>query len=359
MRVGIIGGGQLARMLILSSPDTEFIVLEPKIDNSCSDLGVVILNYDYNDKEALRKLSSLVDVITYEFENIDDGVLNEFKSKIKPGIDFLKVSKNRFKEKVFAKDYGLKTLLFYPINSQDQIKDLIFYKKIDYPFILKVNSGGYDGKGQYIIKSKEDYLKIKYNVSYLLEEFFNFDYETSVLVTRSTLKQIYFFPTPINYHENGILKKSLVLAKKNLINSKLKKIIKKILIKENIIGTVAFEFFVKNKELYFNEMAPRVHNTGHYSLDGCNVSQFRNHILAITSRKIIKPKLLKKTIMYNLLGNEINTSFILNNVYRYDYKKKEPLQKRKMGHINISDNNKKNLIKKFNEIKKFLEEENV
>ncbi|QGS52267.1 ATP-grasp domain-containing protein [Spiroplasma tabanidicola] len=359
MKVGLIGGGQLARMLIESSKENEFVVLEPNKNNSCLDLEVEILNSNYNDKEAVKNLFDKTETITYEFENIDFEVLKEHKNSINPSLNFLSVSKNRFKEKNFASSYGLTTVNFFKIKNSDEISELINNNKLNYPFILKTNTGGYDGKGQYLIKEKKDYEFLDFNnIDFIIEELCNFDFETSLIVTRSIFNQIYFFPTPINEHKDGILMTSKVLTKKSFVDKRTKRLIKNILQKENIVGTIAFEFFVKDKKLFFNEMAPRVHNTGHYTINGCNVSQFRNHILAVTGKKIIKPKLIYKTIMINLLGKNIYKEFDIQNIIKFDYKKSEAIDKRKMGHINIINKNKKNLLKDYQSALNKLEEKN-
>ncbi|AKU80237.1 ATP-grasp domain-containing protein [Spiroplasma turonicum] len=359
MKVGIIGGGQLARLLIESSPDFNYIVLEPKVKNSCIDLDCEIINCNYNDLSSINKIYNECEFITYEFENIDENVLNDFKNKIYPPINFLKISKNRIKEKKFANNYNLKTVNYVFTKSIKEIKNIAENKIIPLPFLVKLNEGGYDGKGQFRINNIEDINNIpNSNVGYLIEEILNFDFETSVIVTRSKFNQVYFYPMPINVHQNGLLRKSTVVKKNNKLLRSVKRKIKKIMINENIIGTVAFEFFVKNKKLYFNEMAPRVHNTGHYTIDGCNVSQFRNHILAITSNKIIKPKLLYNTIMINLLGDEINLSYKNEKIKIYNYIKDKAEKNRKMGHINIVCKSKKNLFDICSNVTKHLEELN-
>ncbi|QBQ08053.1 5-(carboxyamino)imidazole ribonucleotide synthase [Spiroplasma gladiatoris] len=359
MKVGIIGGGQLARMLIESSIDTEFVVLEPNLQNSCNDLNVQIINSNYDDIKAINKLFELCDVVTYEFENISESVLKDFKNKLHPNLKFLEVSKKRFDEKNFAKSYGLEPVKFFKINYFKDFQSLIEKNLISFPVILKTNSGGYDGKGQSVLKSLEECVNLDYaNNNFIIEEVCQFDFETSLIVTRSKSNQIYFFPTPINKHKNGILWESKVLNKKNIINKKILNKVKNLLTKENIVGTVAFEFFVKNKKFYFNEMAPRVHNTGHYTIDGCNVSQFRNHILAITNRKIIKPKLIYKSVMINLLGEDIKKDFNYSTINKYDYKKNQVVEKRKMGHINIFSKNKNEVLKNLNLASKILEDKN-
>ncbi|AKX34580.1 5-(carboxyamino)imidazole ribonucleotide synthase [Spiroplasma litorale] len=355
MKVGIIGGGQLAKMLVESDNSNEYFILEPNEINCCMDLNVNIINKNYDDKIAIDNLVTNTDVITYEFENIDSDALKKYFNLVKPSINFLEISKNRIQEKNFAKENGLLTTKFFLVENKKDIETLLNKNDITYPFILKTLSGGYDGKGQYKINNYNEIESVNFiSNKYILEEFCEFDYETSLVVTRSNSNQIYFFPNAINKHENGILITSKVTNKKVTVDKKTIKIIKKVLVDLNLVGTVAFEFFVKDNKFYFNEMAPRVHNTGHYTLDGCNVSQFKNHILAITNKKIIKPKLKYKTIMINLLGENIKTNFDCNWVKKYDYHKKGIIKNRKMGHINIIAKNQKDLLDKYNQVKKIL-----
>lgn len=334
MKIGIIGGGQLGMMMAESAKKLGHSIysLDPSIDCPITRVSDKHIAANFSDTKAIKKLIEISDVVTYEFENINLDYIQNNEKKIPQGLYALKVSQNRLLEKNTVKNLGVETPLFSVYNSS---------KTLPIPSIIKSISGGYDGKNQYKIFNNNDIdqLEIDDSMGYIVEEYINFDYEISVILTRDKFGEIGYYPIPINKHKNGILFTSVV---NNTISpeiiEKAQKISKIIIDNLNYIGTMAVEFFVKGNQVLFNEFAPRPHNSGHYSIEACNVSQFKNHILAITGHHIIKPILTNNAIMLNILGqNElyIENAAGIKYAYTHLYGKKEYRTDRKIGHITI------------------------
>ena len=346
MNIGIIGGGQLGLMMGQAALKLghKIISLDPDKSSPITKISNFHIAKDYNDLHALEELYNISDVITYEFENVDLEMIKKYRDKIPQGFLALYYSKDRLIEKAYARSLGIKTVDF------NQLEENVVFK---YPCIIKTASGGYDGKGQYIVKSEDDLSNLKLNTDtiYIVEEFINFDYEISVIITRDYSNNISVLPVPINKHVNGILYTSTIDNGIPIeIKSKAIEYATLLINDLDYIGTMAVEFFVKGDQVVFNEFAPRPHNSGHYSIEGCNVSQYKNHILAITKQKIIEPKFIKKTLMVNILGQNIN--YIINsrsydNAFLHIYGKKEYRHNRKMGHITIVSENSVNILEKI------------
>ena len=339
--IGIIGGGQLARMLSMACADLGLCVHIYCPDKDCpaAQVSNSITNGDYTDKKKLRKFSKSLDILTYEFENIDTIGLKEIEKEITifPPVESLEIAQDRYLEKSFLQSLGIRTTPFYKIDNSLELEILLKQKKKQ--FILKTRRFGYDGKGQVRIKNYSD---IKRNFPQQLlapsiaEEVLNFDKEISIILARDIKGKIKIFEAAENKHKGGILYSSLVPAK---INKKTKKdaisVSKKIALNLNYIGVMGIEFFLKNEKLYVNELAPRVHNSGHWTLDGSNVSQFEQHIRAISGLPILSPKRYAGVTMYNLIGTLGTKKKFHRNAKVYLYGKSEVRSGRKMGHINI------------------------
>lgn len=308
------------------------VSLDPNPQCSITKFSDCHISKEYNDKEVLQYMYETCDVITYEFENVDLNVLRNYIDKIPQKLKALEKSRNRLVEKDYAQKLNIKT---------PNYQEVITEEDVFMPSIVKTTTGGYDGKGQYKItdKSQIDHISEISTVNYICEELITFDYEISVVATRDSFGNIAFYPIPVNDHVNGILHTSIV---NNSIPSEIQEkaisFTKAILEDLDYIGTLAVEYFVKGNEVLFNEFAPRPHNSGHYTQDGCQVSQFKNHILAITNEKIIEPKLIKNTVMVNVLGQnkayyEYSSKF--ENAAQHDYYKNSSKHNRKIGHINV------------------------
>lgn len=335
MKIGIIGGGQLGMMMAEQAKllGHTIMSLDPSPSCSITNFSDCHISKPYNDKEALEFMYESCDVLTYEFENVDLEVLRGYLDKLPQGTEALRISRNRLLEKQFASELRIDVPNFKAVQS---IEDIF------YPSIVKTVTGGYDGKGQYKVSDSHDIKKAITisNDNLICEEYIPFDYEISVVATRDKHGETIFFPVPVNIHKNGILHLSIVdesvpksvikLAKENTLN---------ILEELDYVGTLAVEYFVKDNKVLFNEFAPRPHNSGHYTMDGCDVSQFRTHILAITGEKISSPNKICNTVMVNVLGQ--NKKFYrrarnIENTTIHDYFKNSTRENRKVGHINIT-----------------------
>lgn len=333
MKIGIVGGGQLGMMMAEKAVELghEIISLDPNPTCSITRYSTKHISKDYNDKSALEMMNELCDVITYEFENVDLKELSKYIDKLPQKTEALRISRDRIIEKNYAKTLGISTPKFTEVNTMSDVF---------VPSIVKTTTGGYDGKGQYKITelSQIDHISNIGEIKYICEELINFDYEISIVATRDNYGNIAFYPTPINIHKYGILHISKVTNEiDDSIIKKAQHYTKLILENLDYIGTLAVEYFVVNNVVLFNEFAPRPHNSGHYTMDGCNVSQFYNHILAITNEKVVEPRLLQNTVMLNVLGQNqdyygLSESF--KNCFQHDYYKNSDKTNRKIGHIN-------------------------
>jgi len=334
MRIGIIGGGQLGMMLTEAAIQLGHTVyaLDPNPDASIKYAGGTLLTYDYHDPQGILELDKVSDVICYEFENIDVSALHTIRHKLPQGTEALVISKDRILEKQFALSLGIPTPEFIKIDSY---KDL---QKAFYPSIIKTTRFGYDGKGQYVLNDKEDIDQLTINQPMILEQKIEFDQEVSVILSRDTYGDIVYYPLVINQHEQGILSVSMPWWD---APSSLKKeafdYAKRIVETLDYVGTMAIEFFIKNNHVIFNEMAPRPHNSGHFTIEGTTVSQFKNMILAITNHHVISPEITKHSMMLNILGQheEMLHQSNLEHVYIHDYFKKSKQHNRKIGHMTL------------------------
>tara|TARA_B100000767_G_C19747367_1_gene529171 strand:- start:581 stop:1627 length:1047 start_codon:yes stop_codon:yes gene_type:complete len=341
INLGIIGGGQLGSMLSVAAKK-----LNIKSTIYCNDIDAPAQNFcddfifgEYNDNEKILEFVKKVNLITYEFENIPYKTLNEM-NKLKPVLPKPSVNRliqHRLAEKDFVNKLNIRTTRYVGVEKKSDIETL----KDFLPGILKTATMGYDGKGQYPIKSLEDLdlLDIDFSKGYILEKLVKLKKEISVIVTRFKINNYEIYEPIENTHEDQILKHSKIPAE---INDKILKQSKEwaTTIAEELkyVGTLCVEFFIdRNDNLYVNEIAPRVHNSGHLTINAYNISQFENHIRAVCSLKKIPLKKLSNAKMVNLIGKQIEPyrlDFSLkDNEFLFDYLKKEIKEKRKMGHI--------------------------
>lgn len=351
MKIGIIGGGQLAQMMCESSPEHEYFVLEKNKNCSCKEVARIIEG-NYHDSDKLQWLLKNTDVITYEFENIPADSIKQIQAKTYPNPEILHTSQNRLREKNMAKDLGLKTPRFFAISNQADLSKAL--EELNYRGILKTNTGGYDGKGQVVMTDglTEEAIELVNNHECILEELLELKYETAIIATRDRFGNVQTFPLTDNVHRNSILF-STMSGLKCKHQQSLERATKKIMNHKNVVGTLVVEYFITSKGWAFNEMAPRPHNSGHWTIEGCSVSQFRNHILAITGEEIQRPRLLRPTIMINVIGKEyLNLHKIPTDpeIYIQDYLKTDVRPGRKMAHITISSESRTSMIEKSNEV---------
>ena len=340
-KLGIIGGGQLGSMLCEAAKK-----LNIKTTIYCNDPDAPAQNFcdeficaEYNNKDKIYEFAKKVDVITYEFENIPYETLQEL-NKLKPVSPKPSVNRliqHRLAEKDFINKLNIRTTRYVHIESKEDLLPLDDFL----PGILKTTTLGYDGKGQYPIKSiKEiDSLNINFDNEYILEKLVKLKKEISVIITRFSNNKYEIFEPIENFHKDQILRHSKIPAE---ISEKIFEQSKEwaISIAEELkyIGTLCVEFFIdRNDNLYVNEIAPRVHNSGHLTINAYNVSQFENHVRAVCSLEQIPLKKISNAEMINLIGNQIipyrNNPKINDNQFLFDYLKKDIKEKRKMGHL--------------------------
>tara|TARA_A100001011_G_scaffold378563_1_gene443456 strand:- start:619 stop:1665 length:1047 start_codon:yes stop_codon:yes gene_type:complete len=341
INLGIIGGGQLGSLLSVAAKklNVKTIIYCDDIDAPAQNFCEQFIFGDYNDKNKIIEFVNKVDLITYEFENIPFETLNEMNKmkKVLPKPSVNRLIQNRLAEKDFINKLNIRTTRYVSVEKKSDIDALEDFL----PGILKTTTMGYDGKGQHPIKTLKDLnsLNVDFNKGYILEKLVKLKKEISVIITRFGNNSYEIYEPIENTHEDQILKYSKIPAE---INKKLFDVSKdwSIRIAEELkyIGTLCVEFFVdRNENLYVNEIAPRVHNSGHLTINAFNISQFENHIRAVCSLEKIPLKKISNAKMINLLGNQIipyRENLKLNdNQFFFDYQKKEIKSKRKMGHI--------------------------
>ncbi len=340
--LGIIGGGQLGCMLATAAKKLKVktIIFSDDINSPGQIFGDEFLPGNYSDLTKIKEFTDKVDLITFEFENIPYETLKKLNNlkKVIPNPEINKIIQNRLTEKDFINNLNIKTTEYKFIKNIEDIKknsDLI-------PGILKTCTLGYDGKGQYKINNLDEIqnLKIDFKKKYILEKLVDLKKEISVIITRFD-KQRYEIYEPIeNKHLNQILKSSMIPARvdQTIINSS-KEAAKKISEELDYIGTLCVEYFIDNNDnLYVNEVAPRVHNSGHLTINSHNISQFENHIRAVCNLEKKVTKKLFNAEMINLLGEDIllyKGKKLKENEFFFDYKKKDIKPNRKMGHLTI------------------------
>ena len=344
--IGIIGGGQLGMMMIqeVKKLNLTTIVLDPSPICPCSFVADKLIVGSFNDVDKLIELGDQCSLLSYEFENVDGktlSLLNE-KYKIPQGIKPLLDSQDRLIEKDNANRNGLPTVRYRKIDTMEDLIDAA--SEIGYPLIYKTRRNGYDGHGQEVIHSQDDFKKVlpylEKKIQGIVEEKLSFDFECSIVMIRDKEKIIHF-PIGQNIHKDGILDVSIVPCK--LDPSLEKELIKKseeFMIEANYYGILTIEYFVKGKQFYFNEMAPRPHNSGHYTIEGCNTNQFLELDKFLMGLPLKQPELIYPTIMKNILGRDmkdVNTLIQLKNAHLHMYNKQDESPLRKLGHITFTD----------------------
>jgi 5-(carboxyamino)imidazole ribonucleotide synthase len=344
--IGIIGGGQLGRMMAIAAKAQGFriAVLDPTEDSPCGQVSDIKVVGEYHDLEAIKQLAAVSDVITYEFENIDAAALDWLchNTYVPQGTKLLEITQHRVKEKQAIQQAGVEVAPYAVIEKIEDIASNI--ESLGYPAVLKTARGGYDGKGQLVIREEKDIHQAKQLVDRgicVLEKWIPFQKEISVIIARSSLGETTVFPVGENIHIDNILHETIVPARISLTAQE-QAIQKAQQIAESLelVGTLAVEMFLtENDTIFINELAPRPHNSGHYTIEACETSQFEQHIRAVCNWPLGKTELLKPAIMVNILGEHqekvIKRIPKLGNWKVHLYGKKEAKIKRKMGHITV------------------------
>jgi 5-(carboxyamino)imidazole ribonucleotide synthase len=347
--IGIVGGGQLARMLALAGIPLglRFVFLDPATDACAAPLGRHICN-DFNNTEALDELASLADIITYEFENVPESAINQLARHLPvfPGSNALSISRDRLREKTLFQELDIPIAPFMPVNTKEELNQAV--ATIGLPAVLKTRTLGYDGKGQFILRHQNDvdtaWEKLG-DVPLILEGFVQFDREVSIIGVRGHQGETAFYPLTKNVHDSGILQLSVNLSNDEL-QSQSEAYAKRIMDHLGYVGTITLELFDTGNGLIANEMAPRVHNSGHWTIEGAITSQFENHLRAILKLPLGSTDSIGKTAMVNFIGSipDINNILSIPCVALHDYGKK-PREGRKVGHATLHTENDDYLYK--------------
>lgn len=342
MVVGILGGGQLARMLALAGHPMGIrcMVLDPA-DDACSAPVAMHLHGAFDDRALLDKLAASVDVITYEFENVPLESLRYLSSKVPvyPPLTALEATQDRLNEKNLFRELGIDTADFLPVSSQAELASAV--EKIGLPSVLKTRRMGYDGKGQVVLKEAADVAGAWQQlggVPAILEAFVPFDREVSDIVARARDGEIAAWSLAENMHGDGILK--LTTSKphdpvKPLALDYATRLLQHL----DYVGVLTLEFFQLGDRLLANEFAPRVHNSGHWTIEGAETSQFENHLRAVAGLALGSTESLELSVMINCIGElpPLHRVMKIRGAHMHDYGK-DPRPGRKVGHITVRTN---------------------
>ncbi len=347
--LGMLGGGQLGRMFTIAARTMgyEVVVLDPDKESPAGKLATTHICADYSNQTALDQIANSCDAVTTEFENVPSSTLEALAKTgpVRPGAKAVTIAQDRIHEKNFLKDNGFPTAPFADIHSLEELKAGI--KKIGTPAILKVSRFGYDGKGQFSINTESDAEKAWQTLQgedCVLEQRMPLDIEVSVVLARGIEGEVVTYPVSENIHESGILDVTVVPARiDNELESKVLAMAKDIATALDYVGIMAVEFFISNGKLLVNEIAPRPHNSGHYTLDACVTDQFEQQVRAVCGLPLGDTTLLSPVVMINMLGDIWHDGKapkwqkLLDhpNVKLHLYGKREARPGRKMGHFNV------------------------
>ena len=371
IKLGIVGGGQLGKMLAIEAKRMfmHVIILDPSPDCPASYIADKVIVGDFSNEQKIFELAEESDLITYEIELANSKALIELQNKgyiVHPSPDTLKIIQNKYRQKSFLKENGIPTPSFELITSKDNLEKICL--EYGFPVMLKACENSYDGRGNYLIKEKD---QITTAFSYfsgkqcMVEKFIDYKKEISIMIARNPSGNISYFPIGENVHKDNILHFTIAPAKIDKeIETKAIEIAVKTIKSLKGAGIFGIEMFIdKNNEVFINEIAPRPHNSGHYTIEACSISQFEQHIRAILNFPLPKPFLISNAIMINILGpKEIKGNYEINGVYKlfsmegvklHIYGKKVTNYHRKLGHVTVLLKNR-DPIKIFEEIDKTI-----
>lgn len=353
--IGVLGGGQLGRMLANAGSELgyRFVTLDPTPNGPMGQVAEQIVAA-YSDAEAARKLAQQADVITYEFENVSSEVAGMLMQEayVPQGNQLLHTTQHRLREKRAIEAAGVQVAPYREITSVEELRQAV--EQFGTPCVLKTATGGYDGKGQWVIRSLDEVEEAfstlsKAKTELVLEQFIHFSKEISVIAARSPQGEVKVFPAAENIHVSNILHLSIVPARiSDALRAEAEQLALKIAEGLQAVGLIAVEMFVTDDEqLYVNELAPRPHNSGHYTMEACLTSQFEQHVRAVCNLPLGDPSLTTPVVMVNVLGQHVEP--LLDRMATEDelakelhvtakvhlYGKAEAAHNRKMGHVNV------------------------
>lgn len=343
MRVGILGGGQLGRMLALAAVPLGWRVriLDPAED-APAGVAAEHIAAEFDDPAALAEFARDLDVITYEFENVPANavaILERLGVTVLPPAESLVLGHDRLSEKKLFGELGIETARYASVEQESDLRDAV--AAVGLPAVLKTRRMGYDGKGQALLRSPGDIAEAWRAVggeSSVLEAFVSFDRELSILAVRSREGQHLSYPLVENHHAGGILRESIAPAPDSspTLEAAAREIARRVLERLNYVGVLAIELFQVGDRLLANEMAPRVHNSGHWTIEGAQTSQFENHLRAVAGFPLGGTELVAPCVMRNLIGTVPDSRNVLaipgSHLHLYD---KEPRPGRKLGHVTL------------------------
>lgn len=360
--LGMLGGGQLGRFFVIAAHELGYqvTVLDPDKNSPAGKIADVHICANYDDAAALKKMAETCAAITTEFENVPAKSLEmlALTTTVRPSAACVEIVQHRVLEKNFIKQAGLPIAPFVVINNA---RDLPADASPLYPAILKVARFGYDGKGQARVKNQHEaqtaFAEFNHETC-VLEQMLALDLELSVVLARDATGNIASFPTAENSHLNGILDISIVPARcSEVIKANAQELAKKLAEKLDYVGVLGVEFFVVGKQLLVNEIAPRPHNSGHYTIDACITNQFEQQVRVMTGLPLGDPSLHSNAVMVNILGDSWfantkttnvepawNKALEHANLKLHLYGKHEPRQGRKMGHFTVVGKNKQTAL---------------
>ncbi|CAI8708462.1 N5-carboxyaminoimidazole ribonucleotide synthase [Brevibacillus sp. IT-7CA2] len=347
--LGILGGGQLGRMIALAgrAMGYRFVTMDPTADAPCGQTADRQIVASYDDVEAAMQLASVSDVISYEFENVDAQVAEVLESRayVPQGSRLLRITQNRIREKTAIREIGIPVAPFCVVNSLGDLQDAV--RELGLPAVMKTATGGYDGKGQWVLRSEAELAEAyetlsKAGTELIVEQFVPFQMELSVIAARNPAGELAVFPVSENIHQENILHLSIVPARISAeVAVRAEEIARTIVEKLDVVGLIAVELFLtEDGQLYVNELAPRPHNSGHFTMDACVTSQFEQHVRAVCNLPLGSTELLSSVVMVNILGEHLQP--VIDQIDKLPrtaklhlYGKAESKAKRKMGHINV------------------------
>lgn len=347
--IGILGGGQLGRMIALAgrAMGYRFVTMDPTEDAPCGQTADRQIVAPYDDVDAAMQLAAVSDVISYEFENVDAQVAEVLESQayVPQGSRLLRITQNRIREKTAIQEMGIPVAPFRVVASLQDLQQAV--SELGLPAVMKTATGGYDGKGQWVLK-REDELEeafetlAKAGTELIVEQFVPFELELSVIAARNPDGELAVFPTAENVHQDNILHLTIVPARvSDDVRERAEKIARTIVDKLDVVGLLAIEMFLTaDGQLYVNELAPRPHNSGHYTMEACVTSQFEQHVRAVCNLPLGSTELLSPVVMVNILGEHLQpvldrVDALPRSAKLHLYGKADSKEKRKMGHLNV------------------------
>lgn len=363
--IGILGGGQLGRMMILAgrAMGYKFITLDPVEDSPAGQVSDLQVVSEYSSIQAAEQLARNSSVVTYEFENVDANVTHflEERTYVPQGSQLLFLTQHRLREKEAVTAAGVQVAPYRPVRTREELLQAL--RDLGSPAVLKTCFGGYDGKGQWLLRSEDDAQAAWSEIAaahphagstsgeaqgdawapFVLEKFIPFERELSVIVARSPRGEIKTFPVAENVHRNHILHLSIVPARvSSEVRQKAQEMAFAVAKQLNLVGVMGVEMFLlADGTLFVNELAPRPHNSGHYTMDACATSQFEQHIRCICNLPLGDTRLWTPVVMVNILGEHVAPILaklpeLPNHMKVHLYDKAEVREKRKMGHMNVT-----------------------